>query len=76
MRTGNGPFLLPKPGVPRLTVRGWTSGRGAIYNADYAANGDKFLTLDKPWTVLTPCDFRAFHTYAEAATYAFKGMTK
>ena len=66
-----GSFLLP-----RLPVRGWTTKRVAIYNANYAVNGDLFLDLARPWTVLTPCDFRAFDTYAEAATYAFKGMTK
>lgn len=62
--------------LPRLTVRGWLSGRVALYNADYSSNGERFLTLDRPWTVLTPCDFRAFDNYAEAAKYAFKGMTK
>lgn len=66
-----GSFLMP-----RLSIRGWHNTRRAIYNANYTADGHRLLELDKPWTVLSPIDFRAFHTYAEAATYAFKGMTK
>ena len=72
----NGGFLVPEPQEPRLTVRVWTSGRRGLYNADYSSAGDKFLNLRKPWTVVTPSDFETFYTYAEAATYAFKGMTK
>ncbi|AHB31662.1 hypothetical protein ArV2_gp51 [Arthrobacter phage vB_ArS-ArV2] len=68
-------FLYPKPRAARLTIRGWTSGRVAIYNADYASNGERFLTLRKPWTVVSPIDFRTFHTHTEALTYAIQGET-
>ena len=67
-----GGFSLPKPRVPRLTARVWTNGRVGIYNANYASNGDKFLDLLRPWTVVTPSDFGAFRTHAEALAYAFK----
>jgi hypothetical protein len=56
----------------RLCVRGWHTVRVAVYNANYAANGDRLLELDKPWTVLSPINFQTFHTHAEALAYAFK----
>jgi hypothetical protein len=73
-----GGFLVPES-RPRIGHTAWMAfaeRRTAVFNANYAANGERLLDLDKPWTVLTPEDFRAFTTYAEAATYAFKGMTK
>jgi len=63
-------------GEPRLIVRGWRSNRRSIYNANYAANGDRFLDLEKPWNVLSPIDFQSFRSHEEAALFAFKGMTK
>ena len=72
MRTSDGPFFVPKPRAPRLTVRVWTSGRVGIYNANYASNGDKFLDLFRPWTVVTPSDFQTFTTHAEALACATK----
>jgi len=70
------PFLLPAKPHLRLTMRSWTSGRVGLYNANFASNGDRFLTLKKPWTVVTPSDYQTFYTFGEAATYAYKGMTK
>ena len=70
------PFSLPAKPHSRLGIRGWTSGRVAIYNADFSSRGDRFLTLLKPWTVVTPSDFQTFHTSEEAYAFAFKGMTK
>ena len=73
-----GGFLVPES-RPRIGHTAWMAfaeRRTAVFNANYAANGERLLDLEKPWTVLTPDDFRAFTTYAEAATYAFKGMTK
>ena len=75
LRTHKGPFLLPKPKPPRIGQTAWMAyaeRRTAVFNANYAANGDRLLDLDKPWTVLTPDDFRAFKTHAEAIAYAFK----
>ena len=71
-----GGFLVPKPRIGHTAWMQFAERRTAVLNANYAANGERLLNLDKPWTVLTPDDFRAFTTYTEAATYAFKGMTK
>ena len=60
----------------RLCHRAWRNTRIAVYNANYAANGDKILDLIHPWTVISPITFQTFRTHKEAATYAFKGMTK
>jgi hypothetical protein len=66
-----GSFLLP-----RLTVRVWTSGRAGIYNANYASNGERFLDLRNPWTVVTPSNFRVFKTHHEALTWALQEAAK
>jgi len=72
LRANEGPFFVPPKRVERLNQSAWRSNRRTVYNANYSADGHQLLQLQKPWTVLSPIDFQAFHTHAEAVAWAFK----
>lgn len=77
MRTADqGGFLLPKPRIGQAAWMAYAERRTAVFNANYAANGERLLDLDKPWTVLTPDDFRAFTTHAEALQWVLQEARK
>ena len=57
---------------PRIGT-GTNFDRIEIYNANYGASGVRIGNFDRPWNVLGPGNtFDAFHTHAEAITYATK----
>ena len=47
-----------------------------VYNADYMSDGTRYAHFDKPWTVFTPINFRAFKTHTEALTWALEEASK
>jgi hypothetical protein len=81
IRTQQGPFLLPKPQVPRIGSDGYHEARPdavAVYNAEYLADGTRYTRFDKPWTVIgrVITDYKRFSTHAAAIAYAFSQVPK
>lgn len=69
LTANTGGFLVPANRRIRIGESN-TETKPIIYNANYMSDGTRYADFDRPWTVFTPCNFRAFNTHAEAITWA------
>ena len=70
-----GGFLVPANRRIRIGA-GNDASRISIYNADYMTDGTRYARFDRPWTVFTAINFRAFTTHHEALEWAIQEATK
>lgn len=77
MNTGDerpAPPLKTKPG--RIGGFDWQIRRhdaAGIFNSNYGPGGERLGDYDEPWRVVGEAVYEKFHTWDQAAAYAFRG---